>query len=415
MAVTIAKLSAVLGLDSTKFSSGLGKVRADIGAFSAISLGAFSRIGGMITNFTARAVTTLPNMVVASLKAGDALNELASELGFTADALANLQRVAGLSGIDMGQLQTSIGKMNQVLGDAVGGSESAQKAFDALGLSVETLSKQKPEDTYFAILDALKQIPTVAGRAAASVDVFGKGGRGQLKLIGLGSSGIKAEAENTRRLGIASRPRDLAQLERANDTLDDLKNNLKGFGDQLALRLAPKIEAVGNDFLGFSKNTNLAANTAEFFARQLQTAALFIAGLTDKFGFTENAQDELFDSLERLNRRPPGSEPEARAPLTGRQAEQQKLIDRQAFTWGRKVERLAETPAQKLVTARANAIFDKTYEGIQSIPATQEMRNKSPLDYTKTRAQVLEERYLQEMVEELKKISVNTKGGGARN
>ena len=104
-----------------------------------------------------------------------------------------------------------------------------------------------------------------------------------LKLIGLGSAGIGAEAINTRRMGIASRPSDMASMGRASDTLDDLKNNLKGFGDQLAIRLAPQIEHVGKEFLGFSTKTDLAANAAEFFATSLQTSALYIAQIRSIF------------------------------------------------------------------------------------------------------------------------------------
>ena len=150
-------------------------------------------------------------------------------------------------------------------------------------MDFQALAKQSPESTFFAVLDALKQIPSTAQRSSAAVQLFGRSGRAMLKLIGLGSAGIGAEAINTRRMGIASRPSDMASMGRASDTLDDLKNNLKGFGDQLAIRLAPQIEHVGKEFLGFSTKTNLAANAAEFFATSLQTSALYIAQILDQF------------------------------------------------------------------------------------------------------------------------------------
>lgn len=255
MPITIAKLSTISTLDSTQFSRGLGKMRTDIGAFSAISFGAFNRIGGMIADFSRRAITALPRMVSNSLAAGDALNELATELGFSTEALANLQRVASLQGIT--DLSTSIGKMNTVLGEAQSGNKAAIKSFEDLGLHWEELAKQKPEDTYFAILDAMKQLPSVALRSARAVEIFGKAGRGQLKLIGMGSAGINAEMGNTRRMGLASNPQDLALMDRANDALADMRNAFKGLTDQLTIELSPAIEKIANTV----RNSIVKSNT----------------------------------------------------------------------------------------------------------------------------------------------------------
>lgn len=283
MALTIAKLSTISTLDNTQFSRGLTKMRTDIGAFSAISFGAFNRIGGLITDFGRRALSALPRMVTSSLAAGDALADLSTQLGFSTETLVNLQRVAGLAGIELGGLETAIGKMNQTLGEAVGGNREAAKAFDDLGLSFSDLEKRSPEDTFFAVLDAIKQIPSVARRSAAAVDLFGRSGRSMLRLLDMGSVGIRAEAVNTRRLGLVSSQGDLAGMARASDTLDDLKNNLRGFSDQLAKNLTPLINTIGQEFLGFSKQTNLAAKAAESVATEFRAVSLLVADFFDKF------------------------------------------------------------------------------------------------------------------------------------
>ena len=71
MAITIAKLSTVSTLDSSKFSAARENAHGHRRS-PAISFGAFSRVGGMITNFAGRAIRALPSMVLHSLAAGDA-------------------------------------------------------------------------------------------------------------------------------------------------------------------------------------------------------------------------------------------------------------------------------------------------------------------------------------------------------
>ena len=239
MAITIAKLSTISTLDSTQFSKGLGKMRTDIGAFSAVSFGAFNRVGGMVADFARRAATALPRMVMSSLRAGDALNDLATELGFSTEKLANLQRVAGLSGID--DLRGMLGKMNAELGEATTGNTAAAKSFTDLGLRIEHLTAMKPEQVFERVLDSLKAIPGTAARSAAAMKVFGRSGRGVLRLTDMGSAGLNAEMSNTRRLGLARKPSELAAMGRAADAIDDMKNAAKGAADQLSITLSPAI------------------------------------------------------------------------------------------------------------------------------------------------------------------------------
>lgn len=281
MAVSIAKLSSILTLDVSKFSAPLAKVRTDISAFSAISIGAFSRVGGMGIDAIRRVVGVLPAMVKQSLDAGDALNEMAMQLGFSTDHLANLQRVAGLAGIELSALESMIGKMNATLGEAMAGNKTAADSFTALGLNIQSLASKKPEETFYAILDALKAIPTVAQKSSAAMAVFGRSGRGVLKLAAGGSRGLIDEMLNTRRLGLATKPADLAKMDATNDTLADLKNNLKGFSDQLALKASPHLTALGDSFLKHSIATNLAAKAAGEFASILKVGVLSFAKVVD--------------------------------------------------------------------------------------------------------------------------------------
>lgn len=294
MAVTIAKLSTVSSLDSTGFSAGLKRMQSGIGAFSAVSLGAFTRIGSAVTNLVGRFAHAIPSMIAHSFKAGDALNELASQLGFDAGHLANLQRVAGLAGIELSHLESAIGFLNRALGEAMGGNKAAVKSFADLGLNFQQLAGQSPEQTLLDTLDALKKLETQAQKTSAARELFGRGGGGMLKLIGLGSAGINAQMQRTRGLGIAIEAADLSKLERASDAIDDLKNNLKGLGDQLAIKLAPHIESLAKSFLDWSVKVNAAFSAVSIAVDTFRLSLINAEIVARKFeiaasrGFTAN-------------------------------------------------------------------------------------------------------------------------------
>jgi hypothetical protein len=414
VAVQIAKLSTVATLDSTQFGSGIARMTTSIGAFSGIALGAFNRIGAGVVNMTQRVLTALPRMTVASIRAGDDLGDLATELGFTTEALSTLARVAGLAGIEIGGVQSMVGNMNNMLGEAQQGNEAAIKSFTDLGLSFERLSKQSPDDAFFDVLEAMRKLPNVARQTAASMDIFKKGGRQALRLMG---TDWEAERLNTGRLGLAGRGGDVAALGSASDTLDDLKNNLKGFSDQLAIKLAPAVTAVGQDFLDFSKKTTLAANAADFFATGMKTAALTIAASLDTMrnavpfgllGGGKSYTDQLYESLNKANQ--PEAPPASVAPIAPAGRKPGKPW---ANTGGYGPKEMA----------RRNALEESRQGRIKFLQSEQDRvtaeiaaggRPNPGGWWERGKANPAQEKYLAEILAELKKLNSKGSTGGAR-
>jgi hypothetical protein len=58
-----------------------------------------------------------------------------------------------------------------------GGADKVNKKFELLGLTYEQLSKQTPEEQFYAVADAVASIEDPAQRLAAVTEVFGDASR----------------------------------------------------------------------------------------------------------------------------------------------------------------------------------------------------------------------------------------------
>lgn len=237
-------LNIGMSLQTTKFVAGTTTAQKALGNLkTALSTtqAAFGALAGVLG--AAVSVYALKSLTQESMGAIDSTAKLADRLGTSTEALIGLQHAADLSGTSSESLQSALEKMSVNLGKAQGGATGAREAFEQLGLNVDELAAGDPVEAVRQIADGINELPTSSERATAAMEIFGKQGVGLLNTLASGSEGISAMQAEADKLGLTFSRVDAAQVELANDAISRAGKLVTSLGQQLAIQLAPYIEA----------------------------------------------------------------------------------------------------------------------------------------------------------------------------
>lgn len=154
-------------------------------------------------------------MAKAALESAAGLEELAEQLGITAQGLQALQFSAVQNGVKLEQLETGISKFSQKIGEAAGGSKEMLDSLNSLGIKIlDTSGKLKPtEQLLTEVSRAILSIEDPAKRSAASVEFFGKAGTRFLPLLKDMAGGFDEMGSAARRGGAIISDEAIAKLD----------------------------------------------------------------------------------------------------------------------------------------------------------------------------------------------------------
>lgn len=249
MATKIATLAVRLTASAGAFSAtmaGAGKQLASFGSSITSIGGKVLGFGGALTALAAGG--SLVYLTKQSLDAIDSNAKLADRLGATTEGLVGLQYAGDLAGVSSEQLTGGLEKMLKALGGAADDGELASNAFTKLGLNAEQLANLPADEAFATIAQKISEIQNPAERATAAMDIFGKSGQSLLPLMMSGAAGIKAAQAEAEKLGLTYSRVDAAKVEQANDSLTRMAKVFEGVTNQLAIGLAPYIEAAATKF-----------------------------------------------------------------------------------------------------------------------------------------------------------------------
>ena len=153
---------------------------------------------------------------------GDEIGKAAKRTGIAADALSALKYAAGHSDVTFEALQAGLGKMARTLSDALDGEKTATDALGRLGVSALALQGIGPEKQFARIADAVMRIADPTARAAAVMEVFGRGGLSLMPLLREGSNGISALTDRARELGLVIGDDVAESAEQFSDLVSDM-------------------------------------------------------------------------------------------------------------------------------------------------------------------------------------------------
>ena len=187
---------------------------------------------------------------------GDAFAKTAVRTGVAVESISELAFAAEQSGTSLETLEGALRKMSKNLVDAASGSESAQEAFKALGLSAGQLIGIAPEKQFKIIADRLAKIKNPTLRAAAAMDIFGKSGTQLLPLVADGAKGIEDLQKQAHNLGLTMGGDDAKAAELWNDTLNILSKSLRANALTIGAAIVPTLVELATQFVRIITSVN---------------------------------------------------------------------------------------------------------------------------------------------------------------
>jgi hypothetical protein len=240
-------------------------------------------IAGALTAATVGAVRS-------GLQAIDAQAKLAQSLGTTTESVQVLARAGELAGVSMSGIEQATKDLTRRLSQAASGTGPAAEALDRLGLSANDLIALPLDQRVGAINAAIEAFVPAAERAAVAGQLFGE--EGSIAISRIDSATLRVATEDLKRFGVVVSEQDADQIERTNDAFSRLGLIGRGLSNQLAVALAPALEAAADGFARLSEVggplnqvfvavINLVNLLIENFDRVLSTiggVAVFLAG-----------------------------------------------------------------------------------------------------------------------------------------
>ena len=261
-----AKISAEIdqferGLDSAaKKADEFGKTTESAGKKGAAGLGEADKSMKLLSSAAkigaaalAAAAVAMVKMTADAMKAADENAKLARKMGLTNHELAVLERAADLSGLSMGQLETSTRQLNRAMTDALDNTGRSAEAFETLGISIEDVIDLPMEEQMVALGDAFEGIESRAQRASLAQDLFGRSGMSMINLLEDARGTFERANDEVDRFGLALTEVESGAIERANDNIGTLKAAFGGLSQQMAATVAPAIERLTGNLIDLAE------------------------------------------------------------------------------------------------------------------------------------------------------------------
>jgi hypothetical protein len=233
--MSLPPLKAVISADTSGLDAGLNN-----------ALGSLKKFAGAAG--IGLALRGLQNMVRDSMQVIDAQAKLARSVGGTTAGLQALARAGDRAGVQQSELAAASTRLNQRLGQVIATGKGADDTFKALGLSAQQLARMDVDERFMAISDAMKAAGMSSQEMSYHLRELGIRQASVITLIQGGSGEIERSRKALEDFGVAVSEIDAAQIERTNDALSEVGRVAEGLRNQIAISMAPSIEAMANAF-----------------------------------------------------------------------------------------------------------------------------------------------------------------------
>jgi hypothetical protein len=212
--------------------------------------GLFTKAGASLKRaFTVAAIAGAATALVRmedSLEVNAAhLKDMALQANVSYEALQRLRFAADQNGSSADEMDVALAKLNKSIGEAAGGSQQLSRVFHALGL--ENLIKQGAgtETVFYALAEALKQVPNPAERSAIVLALMGKSAGTLVDMMSQGASAIHSYTAALPQAAVLT-DRVVDGLDASHDRTTELEKVLQGFGSSIAGGLLDAINGLGD-------------------------------------------------------------------------------------------------------------------------------------------------------------------------
>lgn len=227
-------------------ASGVGAL-GPAGVAAAVGLGALTAGGIAAVAIIGTVGAELIDLTKHAANAGDELFTLSNKTGLSVEALSEFQFVAQQTDTSVDSIVASISRLGENLSK---GSKETAKAISAIGLSIDDIRKQSPDQAFKTIIAALGQIPDAGKRSAAGVAIFGKQFRQIAQLTQEDFDGLNKKA---REWGLVFGSEFAAAGDRFNDAMGLIGMAVQAVQNRIGAEFLPVatafVETFGDHFI----------------------------------------------------------------------------------------------------------------------------------------------------------------------
>jgi len=270
----MAGIEVKIGADTTGLDSGVAKSKTSLKGLGK-EVGELSgNMAKMGLAAAAAGAAMAAALTVKGLAAVDAQAKLSRQLGATNDGLRAVQLAASDAGVSTGSMNSALEKLNQRVGEAMRGTGEAAKSFGRLGLSAQELAPMDADQRMAAIADRMKEMGLSSSQAADELRQMGIRSGEVVNLMMQGGDAIRAARGEVDSLGLSLSAVDAAKVEAANDSFARVGLVVDGVAQQLAIEVAPILDAISKQFVGAAKEAGgMGEAVGESFGLIVDSAA----------------------------------------------------------------------------------------------------------------------------------------------
>ena len=220
---------------------------------------------------TTLATLSLGAAISGTLRFADAIQDISDTTGIATQTIMGFSAAVAQNGGNADQAQQSLLKFVQTIGDAIDGSNTAQKALADVGITLKDIQTLSEEDLLKKTVDGIGKMSNATQRLAAQTAIFGKNARGvNFPGVAGGMGTAVAEAQQYS-----------AAIRSGADAQQSLENNLRNLTTALLSVLKPL-----NDIV---KGVNISVGAFESLIKSIGYAVAAYLVFTRGIGMVTTA------------------------------------------------------------------------------------------------------------------------------
>jgi hypothetical protein len=209
-------------------------------AFAKFKAGAVSAMKGAAVAVIAFGAAIIA-LGVKLTKQIDKIDKMALRLGISTEALSQYGLVAGLAGVNTEAMTVGLQRMTRRIAEAATGTGVAVDALRELGLPMQDLADQNPDEQFLRIADALSQVDDQGKKVLLAFKLFDTEGVGLLQTMEKGRAGIEAFKDEADDMGLTITELEADKIAKMNDAWTRLTKTIEGLGTRVLIQLSDSL------------------------------------------------------------------------------------------------------------------------------------------------------------------------------
>ena len=251
----IKSITVSIRANTQKFVRGVKRAQRGLQGLSKTVSNVGMKIAKMATIMGTVAAGALGLFVKQSYGTIDSLAKTADKLGVTTEALGGFHHAAGLAGVQLRTFNMGLQRMIRRVAEASIGTGEAKAALLELRLDAQKLAQLSPDKQFLAVARAMQEVGSQNQRIRLAMRLFDSEGVALVNILNKGEKAIRAAMQEAVAFGTAISRVDAAKIEAANDALRRSRAATQGLINQIAVRLAPWVEAIATGMSNWLKDT----------------------------------------------------------------------------------------------------------------------------------------------------------------